>query len=222
MRVVAIIPARGGSKGVLRKNLRKVGEHTLIRQAVLKCEAARLIDEVYVSTESMEIAKESGCANIIARPDELATDEAKTDDAVRHAIEVIGSDPPIDVVAVVQCTAPLMTIDELDGTIRRLIDMQAGCAVAVAPTDALQVTEDSIGRLHGIGLDLKTFAHRRQEREQAYEICGSIWAMDCKMFLRTGNAYGGTVVAHKVRRRLEIDSLADLDDARAMVRQNRT
>ena len=58
-RVIAIIPARGGSKGVPGKNLRRVGGRSLVERAVDACRAARLVDEVYVSTDDAEIAASS-------------------------------------------------------------------------------------------------------------------------------------------------------------------
>src|SRR4029450_8502333 len=72
--VIAIIPARGGSKGVPGKNLRRIGGRSLIERAVDACRAARLVDAVYVSTDDAEIATtaEAAGANVIMRPAELS------------------------------------------------------------------------------------------------------------------------------------------------------
>lgn len=85
-RVVALIPARAGSKSVPRKNLARVGEHTLIGHAVRKARATGLVDRVIVSTDGEEIAAEARRvgAEVYIRPVHLATDTALVIDTVRH------------------------------------------------------------------------------------------------------------------------------------------
>jgi len=88
-RVLAIIPARGGSKGVPGKNLRRVGGRSLIERAVDACRAARLVDGVYVSTDDAEIAAgaEAAGAKVIMRPAELCSDTASSESALLHALD---------------------------------------------------------------------------------------------------------------------------------------
>ena len=92
MTTIAIIPARGGSKGVPRKNLQTINGETLVARAIRTTMAARLVDAVYVSTEDAEIKAESlRCgANVITRPDALARDESLTDDVIVDAVCRIG------------------------------------------------------------------------------------------------------------------------------------
>ena len=87
-RVIAIIPARGGSQGVPGKNLRRVGGRSLVKRAIDACRAARLVDEVYVSTDHAGIAEsaEVAGATVIMRPAELSSDTSSSEAALLHAL----------------------------------------------------------------------------------------------------------------------------------------
>ena len=209
--IAAVIPARGGSKGVLRKNLRELGGVSLIRRAVDTCRASG-VDQVYVSTDDEEIAEECD-AKVIWRPDHLATDEALSQDVLLHAVDCIGS---VDVVAFVQCTAPLMTAYDIDSTIAVMRAGKHDAAVCVSKTDALQVVESN-GRGEGIGFDLANPVTRRQDRGKVYEINGTVWALDVAAFVERGTVYCenmGICVSHNPR--LEIDTMQDLAIAQAV------
>ena len=121
LHVAALIPARGGSKGIPRKNLERVGGQTLIGRAVRTC-LVSVASEVYVSTEDAEIAAETRAAGgaVIDRPAELATDETSTVDVLLHALQAMPQVP--DVLVWLQCTAPLMSALDIDGCVRRLIE----------------------------------------------------------------------------------------------------
>lgn len=125
MTTVAIIPARGGSKGIPRKNLRRVAGRSLVGWSVLAGLEAELVDEVVVSSDSAEILEEAvRCgAKPLQRPDELATDEASTDDVLMHAMNALGWKH--DVVVTLQPTVPIREPWLVDAAIRRLIESGA-------------------------------------------------------------------------------------------------
>lgn len=110
IRTVALIPARGGSKRLPRKNVRPFGGHPLLAYSIAAARDARAIDGCYVSTDDEEIAAAARAygAEVIARPATLATDLATTASAVVHALDALG-DARIrpEVVVVLQPTAPL-------------------------------------------------------------------------------------------------------------------
>src|SRR5215210_9251501 len=88
-RVVAIIPARGGSKGVPGKNLRRVAGRSLVQRAVDACVAARSIDATYVSTDDGRVAEaaRAAAASVIHRPADLSGDTASSESALLHALD---------------------------------------------------------------------------------------------------------------------------------------
>src|SRR5690242_1090781 len=110
MPTYAVIPARGGSKGIPRKNVQPVGGVPLIARTVGAAIGASSIDRVFVTTDDSEIASvaRAAGAEVVMRPDDLAGDTASSESAVLHALAAIGdtgAEPP-DVVVMLQCTSP--------------------------------------------------------------------------------------------------------------------
>lgn len=136
-RVLAVIPARGGSKGVPAKNLAPVGGVPLVARAVRECLAAHLVTDVVVSTDDHAIAaaaRESG-AEVVLRPAAIAGDTATSEAAVLHALDAHESrhGAPVDVVLLVQCTSPFILREDIDGVARAVVEHGADTALTVAP-----------------------------------------------------------------------------------------
>lgn len=210
----AVIPARGGSKGIPRKNLATIACRSLIARAIRCCQESLWIDRVWVSTDCEEIAaeaKEHG-AWIIHRPASLATDEADTSDVIRHACEYVTG----DAMALVQCTAPTMSVGEISGTIEALRP-NVDTAVAVAKSDVV-LLERRDGRFKGVGWDWNSLETRRQDRQQRFAVLGSVWAFWISRFLSRGSVYSDNMAAYVANRHhIEIDEPADLALARKLL-----
>lgn len=137
MRIVAIIPARGGSKGVPRKNLRLVGGRSLIARAVAACTGAAGIDQTIVSTDDAEIAaaaRAAGAEVPFMRPAELAGDAAPTVPALQHAVrslEAIGE--RIDAVALIEPTSPFRTAAHVEAAAMRFRVGDCRAVLSVMP-----------------------------------------------------------------------------------------
>ena len=214
--VVTIIPARGGSQGIPRKNLQEIGGKSLIARAVETCLTAELAGPVFVSTDDAEIAAAAFAAgaHVIHRPAELATCDATTDSVLIHAAGLLGS----DVLCLVQCTCPTMTPDEIDGTIRALNRGCSPLAIAVTDDDVVLLERSTEDVTSGIGFDLQDPVTLRQDRRTRYAILGSVWAMDREALLARGRTYCENPALHVVdRRRLDIDTPDDLQLARLVL-----
>ncbi|MFD4635059.1 cytidylyltransferase domain-containing protein [Streptomyces sp. NPDC058284] len=136
-RVLAVIPARGGSKGVPAKNLAPVGGVPLVVRAVRECLAARLVTDVVVSTDDQvigEAARAAG-AEVVLRPAAIAGDTATSEAAVLHAMDAHEAlhGAAVDVVLLVQCTSPFLTREDVDGVASAVAENGADTAVTVAP-----------------------------------------------------------------------------------------
>ncbi|MFI9249262.1 cytidylyltransferase domain-containing protein [Streptomyces sp. NPDC053069] len=136
-RVLAVIPARGGSKGVPAKNLAPVGGVPLVARAVRECRAARLVTDVVVSTDDQAIAaaaREAG-AEVVLRPAAIAGDTATSEAAVLHAMDAHEAlhGAAVDVVLLVQCTSPFIVREDIDGVASAVIEDGADTALTVAP-----------------------------------------------------------------------------------------
>ncbi|MDG4858288.1 N-acylneuraminate cytidylyltransferase [Streptomyces sp. T-3] len=136
-RVLAVIPARGGSKGVPAKNLAPVAGVPLVARAVRECRAARHVTDVVVSTDDQAIAavaRQAG-AEVVLRPAAIAGDTATSEAAVLHAMdahEALHGDR-VEVVLLVQCTSPFLTREDVDGVAGAVVEQGADTALTVAP-----------------------------------------------------------------------------------------
>ena len=123
MHIVAVIPARGGSRGIPLKNLREVAGKPLIEA----CLAAEPVDRTVVSTDHegiAQVAREFGAEVPFMRPKELAGDEVTLDPVIYHAVTTLEAQDGrhIDIVLTVQPTRPLLKATTIDGAVRALLD----------------------------------------------------------------------------------------------------
>ena len=134
MRIIAVIPARGGSKELPRKNIRMLNGKPLIAYSIEAAKESKMVDEVYVSTEDEEIEEIAiGLgAKVIVRPESLAGDDSSTLDVLKHAIEVIDC----DYVVLLFPTHPLRNADDIDKLIELIIKKRAPSVCTIT-----QVTE---------------------------------------------------------------------------------
>ena len=132
--VLAIIPARGGSKRIPGKNLKTVGGQPLIAWTIRAALAAKCVDRVILSTDDsaiMAIAQSFGCDVPFIRPKHLSTDQASSVDVVLHALSTL--DQGFDIGVLLQPTSPLRTAEDIDGCVKQLIKANANTCVAVSP-----------------------------------------------------------------------------------------
>ncbi|MFC9113153.1 cytidylyltransferase domain-containing protein [Streptomyces sp. NPDC057092] len=225
-RVLAVIPARGGSKGVPAKNLAPVGGVPLVARAVRECRAARYVTDVVVSTDDAAVAqaaRQAG-AEVVLRPADLAGDTATSEAAVLHALDAHEAlhGARTDVVLLVQCTSPFLTREDVDGVAAAVAHGGADTAVTVAPFHGF-VWRDTGARTagegdgHGVNHD-KAVRPRRQDRPQDFLETGAAYAMDAAGFRTHGHRFFGRteLVRTDPARVLEIDDPHDLARARAL------
>ncbi|MFB6956219.1 cytidylyltransferase domain-containing protein [Streptomyces sp. NPDC056309] len=239
-RVLAVIPARGGSKGVPAKNLAPVGGVPLVARAVRECRAARLVTDVVVSTDDQAIAaaaRQAG-AEVVLRPAAIAGDTATSEAAVLHAMDAHEAlhGAPVDVVLLVQCTSPFLRSEDVDGVAGAVVEDGADTAVTVAPfhgfvwrdaaddpvtagepPDAAAAESPATEGGYGVNHD-KSFRPRRQDRPQDLLETGAAYAMAAPGFRTHRHRFFGRteLVRTDPARVLEIDDPHDLARARAL------
>ncbi|MCQ4201523.1 N-acylneuraminate cytidylyltransferase [Streptomyces coelicoflavus] len=225
-RVLAVIPARGGSKGVPAKNLAPVGGVPLVVRAVRECRAARLVTDVVVSTDDQAIAaaaREAG-AEVVLRPAAIAGDTATSEAAVLHAMDAHEAlhGAAVDVVLLVQCTSPFLVREDVDGVAGAVAGGGADTAVTVAPFHGFVWREGTDGADgadggHGVNHD-KAYRPRRQDRPQDLLETGAAYAMAAPGFREHRHRFFGRteLVRTDPARVLEIDDPHDLARARAL------
>lgn len=219
-KIVAIIPARGGSKGVPGKNLRRVAGRTLVERAIDAAIAAERVDEVWVSTDAPAIAAvaRNAGAQVVERPLELSGDTASSESALLHALDVIGAaggEP--DVLVFLQCTSPFTTAEEIDGAVGVLLEQPADSVFSACRSHAFLWRPGEEGSATGINHDPAT-RPRRQDRPVEYRETGAIYVMRVAGFRAAQHRFFGKVTPFEVpaRTALDIDDEADLALAQAM------
>lgn len=135
-RTLAIVPARGGSKRIRRKNLREVGGKSLLAHAIEDAEAAAMVDEVLVSTEDEEIARvarDHGAYVPFRRPQDLARDDSPIGPVITDVLDRLRDrGDTYDVVSLIQTTSPLRHSADIDQSIKLLLDSHADSVISIS------------------------------------------------------------------------------------------
>lgn len=179
-RVLAIIPARGGSKGIKNKNIIDLCGKPLIAYTIDAAKKSRYVDDIIVSTDDEKIAavaKECGAEVPFMRPEELATDSAKTIDAVVSAVDMLKErGRSYDVLLLLQTTQPLRTETDIDQSLELYIKNNCQSLVSVSPVDdhPLLIRYMDENKDMQKLLDLNSTC-RRQDMPPYYKINGCIY-----------------------------------------------
>jgi CMP-N-acetylneuraminic acid synthetase len=135
--ILAIIPARGGSKGVSRKNVLPLAGKPLIVHSIEQAQQSKYISRIVVSTDDSEIAAAAvnAGADVIWRPPEISGDGASSESALIHTLQHLDESEGYrpDMLVFLQCTSPLTRTIDIDGTIESMLDKGADTALAVIP-----------------------------------------------------------------------------------------
>lgn len=215
-RVLVIIPARGGSKGLPGKNLLTVGGFPLIVRAVRSSRECARVDAVVVSTDDRAIAESarSAGADIVDRPAELAGDTATSESALLHAVDAIGIEP--DVVVLLQATSPFIDPVDLDAAIERVLTGDWDVVFSARRTHVF-LWREGVDGAAGVNHD-SSVRLRRQDSEPQFQETGAFYVMRTAGLREHGHRFFGRVGIQVVpdRAAIEIDSEADLELARAL------
>jgi len=175
-KVLAIIPARGGSKGVPRKNIRNLAGKPLIAWTIEEAKRSKYITRTILSSENQEIikiAKEYGCDVPFVRPKEISQDHTPSITAVLHALEQCGG---YDYVVLLQPTSPFRTAEDIDNCIEYTINQQAKFCVSVTEAEQSPYWMYTIenGKMKPV-IQQNQLATRRQDLPNVYVLNGAIY-----------------------------------------------
>ena len=219
-RVLAVVPARGGSKGIPGKNLRVVAGRSLLHRTIDQALASTTIDDVVVTSDDPEIlrhASEITGVRTIERPDELAADDTAMWPVVMHALD---HSTACDVVVLLQPTSPLRLTSDIDGAVAMLAERKANsvmsvCEVATSPY--WMFTIDNGGKLQRV-LPKQSVA-TRQELPQCFEINGALYVVDSAWFRSSQLFVDDDTLAYVMprERSVDVDTPEDLATAERLL-----
>lgn len=224
MNILGVIPARGGSKGVPRKNLRALGGKPLLAHSIEAARASKGLTRVVVSTEDEEItlvAKAHG-SEVVQRPAELARDDSLTEPVLLHAVDQLAAEGfRADAVATLEPASPLRSARLIDACVGRLLRGDCDAVLTVVETRACY------GRL----LPGDRFEHlvpgqprRRQLRQPLYEESSAVYVTLVDALRRAGSVLGTNPVAvvAEAAEAIDINTELDLAIAEGMLAHRRS
>lgn len=220
MRVVALVPARGGSKGIRNKNLQQIGGIPLVARSVLATRAVPEISKTYVSSDSVDILNTGRIygAEAIERPPQCAADESSTEDVLIHFLDELERRSILpDILVYLQCTSPFTTPEEVSGVLQTLIkNQEVDCAFSAIEDHAFLWQVDNSGKGEGVNHAAYNQRKRRQDIGKTYKETGAVYALRVQAFKETKNRFGRAALPVSFPRSLpfEIDDPFELSMAR--------
>ena len=212
---LAIIPARGGSKRLPKKNTLDLNGKPLIVWSIEAGLRSKYLDKVVVTSDDAEIlgiAERSG-VSVINRPVELASDTAITFDAIKHTINNVNN---YDYIVLLQPTSPLRTAHHIDRAIETLFEKYADAIVSVCEVDHSPLWSNSLPK----DGNLKNFFRkemmdkRSQDLEDYYRLNGAIYICESERLLQEGSFFlKESVYVYKMSKvdSIDIDDIFDFD-----------
>lgn len=222
-KVLSIIPARGGSKGIPYKNIRPLAGKPLLAYMVEAALNTPAIDRVVVSTDDPHIATvaEEYGAEVVWRPPEISGDTATSESALLHTLEHLQQSEgyEADLLVFLQCTSPLTLAEDIQGTIDALLTEDADSALAVTPFHYF-LWQQQGGEAVGVNHD-KAVRLRRQDQEPQHLETGAVYVMRNDGFRNARHRFFGKTAMYVMppERCLEIDEPVDLLLAEVLMRE---
>lgn len=220
-RIIAIIPARGGSKGIPNKNIIDLCGKPLIAHSILAAQQSQYIDTILVSTDSehiQSVALEYGACAPFLRPAELSSDTAKTIDCMLHTIDYMKNHgETYDCVVLLQPTQPIRKEHDIDNAIAQLLDSPFNSLVSVCPVEEHPILMRTITKEGTLQSLLNTSSTvRRQDFPDVYKVNGSIYVNRINEHFNTSTSLNDNELPYIMDRSysIDIDSFDDLEKAR--------
>jgi len=223
--IIAIIPARGGSKGISRKNIKLLDGKPLIYYTINEAQKSRYIQGFFVSTEDAEIAKvakQYGC-EVIPRPFELALDDTPSFPVYQQAIKYLEGTGTIkpSIVVILQPTSPLRTVDDIDNAIYEFL--RVGCSSVVSVCE-VEHPPEWMYKLDGDRLRLLlkegNKVTRRQDSLETYRLNGAVYVTTRDIIMKRNGIIGADTRAYIMpqERSIDMDSSVDFALAEMMIK----
>ena len=229
MKILSIIPARGGSKGIPKKNICKLNGKPLLSYSIKNALESKLVNRVIVSTDDDYIAKISkyyGAEVPFSRPKKLARDSVPTIDVIKHVLQELNRKEKYipDIVTLLQPTTPLRTTASLDKSIRLLIKHKPDTVLGVYELEShpYRAFWKKGKYLKPLRKDFLKF-YQRQIRPDCYYPSGSIYTFWHKTIKKYGDMYGQKILPLILndKESTDIDDYHDLFIAGSLLKNNK-
>lgn len=228
MKILGLIPARGGSKGVPKKNIKLLGKMPLIEYTINSAKESIFLTDVIVSTDDEEIAiaaEVCGCKPPFVRPAEFAQDHSTSLEVVLHAIQFFESQNIFfDAICLLQPTSPFREKGFIDTAIEKFIATKADCLISVLPIpheyNPHWAFEEAEKGLLKIATGESQIISRRQELPKAFHRDGSVYISKTDV-IKKGSFYGNSIayIESNPQFYVNIDTMKDWEAAEKLLTQ---
>ena len=209
MNIISIIPARGGSKGIPRKNIKLLNGKPLISYSIDASNSCSLIDDTYVSTEDAEISEISkgNNAEVIERPDELAGDDSSSIDVILHVLDYLENKGELpDLFVLLQPTSPLRTSEDIEASINSFLESDCDSLVSVCELDHRSLLNFSLEDGFLVQNNNESlFNSRRQDIPTHYSLNGAIYITTPEFIRKNKSFYSDKTIPHVMSKEKSID-----------------
>lgn len=224
-KVIAIIPARGGSKRLPQKNILNICGKPLIAWTIEAAKSSKYVDKVFVSTDDCEIrdiSQNHGAEVPELRPHHLASDSATTESVVFYTLDKFAGSA--DIAIVLQPTSPLRTSVHIDESLEMLVDKDAYSVVSVTPCEHPPLWANILSEDGSMCDFLRPAAFKRsQDLDDYYRINGAIYSFDIRKLRGLGSiAYTSSTFAYVMCNKVsvDIDNMTDFEYAEFLLSRN--
>ena len=224
LEILCIIPARGGSKGIPRKNLQTLAGKPLIIHSLDNAKNSKYINRIIVSTNDREIASlvvNNGC-EFVNRPKKISGDRASSEEALLHVLRQINRSESYepDVIVFLQCTSPLISSKDIDDTIEIFLNENADSALTVAPFHHFLWKREQNGDLVGINHDKLKRLRRQDIIPHQYIETGAVSILNREKFTKYKHRFFAKIAINVLpnEKAVEIDNIMDFQIAEILLK----
>ena len=212
MKIIAIIPARGNSKSIYKKNLIKFSGKPLIYWTIKQALNTKKIDEVFVSSDSKEILdiSKSFGAKTILRPKKYSTDVASSESVLLHALKKINYNP--DIVVFLQATSPLRKKNDITNAINKFLKEDPDTLFSGSYLEDFNIWIQNDFTLKSLNYNYKKRTIRQNKNEKLWCENGSFYIFKSNYLKKNKNRLGGKISIYpmKIYQAFEIDERKDV------------
>ena len=210
MKNIIVIPARGNSKGIKKKNLINFCNKPLLYWTLKQAKKTKMIKDIYVSTESTEIANLSKKlkAKVVWRPKKLCSDNASSESAIKHVISNINY--KVDNIVFLQATSPLRYVKDIDNALKLFLKSKADSLFSAHQAeDFFDIWKKNKKKFSPITINFKKRKPRQMFKNQHYMQNGSIYIFKKKILDRHNNRLGGKIMIFQMKewQSFQLDSI---------------
>ena len=217
-KIYAIIPARGGSKGIPKKNIIDFDGHPLIYHSINFAKKSKFVDEVIVSTDSHEIKTivEKYHVNILSRPENISKDDSSTELAIKHMINELSINSN-SIIVLLQPTSPIRPTGVLDKMLVDFVNENFDSMVSISPCHPLNWKLKSDELICQYDYENRPMRQQFKKDDFIYDENGSVYIFNPKLIIKNNNRLGGKIGYEIFPEEFgrQIDTFLDLEILRA-------